>query len=336
MLQLSMLPTGWFQIGWSADFESGTTHAIHYFGQELVAFRSDRGELSVLDAYCRHLGAHLGHDSKVNGDCVVCPYHGWEWDGQGLNRLVPYQDNPSRAKLRSWPITERHGLVFMWHDPNGGPPRGSFHVPNVFTDFEGLEANADDFFSCHPGATVLTPHEKIHPQLVLENSADCTHFRFTHGAPEYPQLRSFRTEGTRWWATMDFLSPKTKQPAMQLHNNNYTIGVTAAVFDSPKQHYRLVLTATPIDDMYSDIRVSYFFPRNGVTSETFPPDIAAFAARIGDLFEEDARIWRHQAFVQRPVYALADRAGYSELRSWSEQFYEAPEHQRAMTVIDSA
>ena len=41
------------------------------------------------------------------------------------------------------------------------------------------------------------------------------------------------------------------------------------------------------------------------------------------LFEEDAVIWRHQKFVQRPIFAKEDVAGYTALRKWCEQFYEA-------------
>ena len=40
---------------------------------------------------------------------------------------------------------------------------------------------------------------------------------------------------------------------------------------------------------------------------------------------QDARIWRRQVFVQKPVFARQDVAGYTALRTWSEQFYEAPE-----------
>ncbi|MGD9798555.1 MAG: aromatic ring-hydroxylating dioxygenase subunit alpha [Acidimicrobiia bacterium] len=334
MLQLSMKPTGWFHIGWSAEIPAGGVKAMKYFGQELVAFRTEAGELRVLDAHCRHLGAHLGHGGHVERDCVVCPYHGWHWDGEGTNVLVPYQDLPTRATMRAWPVAERDGLMYLWHDPAGGGPRAGWTYPDVFNDFEELPADAADYFGCYPHAIVDKPHERIHPQLVLENSADCTHFKFTHSAPEYPRMEWFETSGTRWRAQIGFVSPRTKEVALHLHNSNNAIGVTAAVFNSPKQHYRLILTATPVDDEHSDLRASYFLPRGGVTGDELPADLAAFAGTVEGLFEEDARIWRHQAFVQKPVYALDDRAGYSALRKWCEQFYEAPEGQSVMTVVN--
>ncbi|MGD9794801.1 MAG: Rieske 2Fe-2S domain-containing protein, partial [Acidimicrobiia bacterium] len=59
MIALNMKPTGWFNIGWSAEIAPGGVKPMRYFGHDLVAFRSTTGELSVLDAHCRHLGAHL-------------------------------------------------------------------------------------------------------------------------------------------------------------------------------------------------------------------------------------------------------------------------------------
>jgi 3-ketosteroid 9alpha-monooxygenase subunit A len=334
VLQLSMRPTGWFHAGWSTEFPAGTAKPLRYFGEELAAFRTESGELHVLDAYCRHMGAHLGYESRVEQDCVVCPYHGWQWDGEGANRSIPYQDQPSRARTRSWPVVERHGLVYLWHDPDGGPPRADFAIPDVFRDFHDQPATEEDYFPCWPHGIVDKPDERIHPQLVLENPADCAHFQFTHTAAETPQMREFGSDGRQWWSTMDFISPRTGQPAMQVHVRNYGIGLTAALFDSKAFRYRLVLAATPIDEERSHLRVSYYFARNGAAGDELPPDTAAVAGSVEELFEQDARIWRHQAFVQKPVYAHADRAAYSDLRRWCEQFYETTDGQRLMPVLD--
>src|SRR5215212_3252232 len=90
-----MKPTGWFQIGWSIDFPLGPIAAKHHFGEEVVVFRTDDGRLRALDAYCGHMGAHLGHGGELCGDRVVCPFHGWEWNGDGRNVSIPYQDRPN-------------------------------------------------------------------------------------------------------------------------------------------------------------------------------------------------------------------------------------------------
>jgi nitrite reductase/ring-hydroxylating ferredoxin subunit len=61
--------TGWFMIGWSAEFPVGEVRPLGYFGEDLVGYRDESGELHLLQAHCRHLGAHIGHGGKVIGDC---------------------------------------------------------------------------------------------------------------------------------------------------------------------------------------------------------------------------------------------------------------------------
>jgi phenylpropionate dioxygenase-like ring-hydroxylating dioxygenase large terminal subunit len=55
-------------IGWSEEFVPGTVKAMKYLGSDLVAYRTYDGRLSVLDAYCPHMGAHLGYGGCVDGE----------------------------------------------------------------------------------------------------------------------------------------------------------------------------------------------------------------------------------------------------------------------------
>ena len=87
----SRYPRGWFQVAWADTIKPGDVVKLHYFGQELVAFRTRSGRLSVLDAYCQHLGAHLGVGGTVEGEDIKCPWHGWQWDTEGCNTAHPVQ-----------------------------------------------------------------------------------------------------------------------------------------------------------------------------------------------------------------------------------------------------
>ena len=168
--------------------------------------------------------------------------------------------------------------------------------------------------------------------LIQENAADTAHFRFTHGAPEDPELLWFETPGARWRSLIGFKSARTKQVAMKLHTLNMGAGLSFAAFEG-RDPYRLILTATPVDDTLSDLRVSYFLPRDPASPDRMPQRQRDFARHTIELFEQDARIWRHQVFVQRPVFARQDIAGYTALRRWSEQFYEAPEGQTPTRAV---
>ena len=119
-------PTGWFQIGWSGEFPVNEVRPLKYFGEHLVGYRTEAGALHVLTAHCPHLGAHIGHGGRVNGDCVECPYHGWGYGPDGVNRYIPYEDRPNVShSLGVRHVVEQHGCVFMWHDPNKDGPVAS-------------------------------------------------------------------------------------------------------------------------------------------------------------------------------------------------------------------
>ena len=75
------MPNGWFAVEWSRELREGDVKPLHYFGEELVLFRTRSGQARVLDAFCAHLGAHLGHGGRVMGETLRCPFHGWQYDG---------------------------------------------------------------------------------------------------------------------------------------------------------------------------------------------------------------------------------------------------------------
>ncbi|HVA06811.1 MAG TPA: Rieske (2Fe-2S) protein, partial [Acidimicrobiales bacterium] len=137
----SWTPTGWFMIGWSAEFPAGEVRPLRYFGEELVAYRGeDGGELHVLQAHCPHLGAHMGHGGTVVGECVECPFHGWVWGPDGANERIPYQERPNRSRrVRVWPVREQYGCIFLWHQPDGEQPTWS--MPDIFLSFPQFETD---------------------------------------------------------------------------------------------------------------------------------------------------------------------------------------------------
>ena len=191
-------PTGWFQIGWSPDFPAGEVTPIRYFGEDLVAYRDGAGELHVLQAHCRHLGAHLGYGGVVVDDGVQCPFHGWSWGADGVNAAIPGQDKPNRSRrLRVWPVVEQHGLVFLWHHPEGDPP--SWEMLDVFGCYPEFSTPPEAYYPPHPAFVRRDLREPVHPQIVLENSADSAHFEFVHRATVTPLVLHWSHEDHLWY-----------------------------------------------------------------------------------------------------------------------------------------
>lgn len=112
-------PRGWFVIAFSEEVERGEVYPKRYFDEDVAVWRDEEGTVHVFDAYCPHLGAHLGHGGKVEGKCLRCPFHAWRFDGEGRCDAIPYAKRiPPKARVGSWPVEERNGLVMVWY------PRG--------------------------------------------------------------------------------------------------------------------------------------------------------------------------------------------------------------------
>ena len=79
-------------------------------GKEMVAFRGTDGRAGVLDAFCPHLGTHLGHGGTVDGNNLKCPYHSWEFDADGKCHSIPYcskdMSKSTRINAKKYEIRE--------------------------------------------------------------------------------------------------------------------------------------------------------------------------------------------------------------------------------------
>ena len=65
------IPYGWYCIAIGRELDVGNVRALRYFEQDLVLFRTAAGEAVLLDAYCPHLGAHLGIGGTVDGENIA-------------------------------------------------------------------------------------------------------------------------------------------------------------------------------------------------------------------------------------------------------------------------
>ncbi|MGV3563692.1 MAG: Rieske 2Fe-2S domain-containing protein, partial [Nocardioides sp.] len=190
---LPMNPTGWFQVAWSDEVPVGRVHRMRYFGRDLVAWRGASGRVTVMDAYCEHLGAHLGYGGTVVEDRIRCPFHGWEWNEQGRNTCIPYEDHPNLGRrINTMPVVERNESIYVWHDVDRKPP--SFDVPDVFTGFASdtedgqAERGAEAYYPGCEHNRLLDTGLELHPQYVLENGVDFAHFKYVHQVPIVPRF----------------------------------------------------------------------------------------------------------------------------------------------------
>ena len=175
------IPFGWYCVAQSKDLEPGDVKPVRYFGQDQVLFRTSTGEVAMLDAYCPHLGAHLGHGGIITNDCIECPFHAWRWKPDGTIGEIPYANKiPPRAKetqIFKYPTVEENKLIYAWYHPKGEAPTFDVQVHSELKDPEW--ADEWDVYEYKVGC---------HIQDMAENAVDAAHFVYVHGVVSYPDF----------------------------------------------------------------------------------------------------------------------------------------------------
>ncbi len=171
-------PRGWLMVARSADI-TGAPMPLRMLGRELVLYRGESGRVVLLDAYCPHMKAHLAAEQtsgaaaeRIEGDSIRCPYHSWRFGPDGKCDHVPYFDGPipPAAKVRAYPVEERFGCVFAWHDPEESEPDHALPDLPEWDDPQWLQCSYDDLGTL-----------PVHPQEIIDNLVDTRHFGPIHG-----------------------------------------------------------------------------------------------------------------------------------------------------------
>jgi phenylpropionate dioxygenase-like ring-hydroxylating dioxygenase large terminal subunit len=318
---LSMKPTGWFQVAWSDEIKLGDVHRMKYFGRDLVAWRAQSGQLTVMDAYCGHLGAHLGYGGHVVGEVLQCPFHGWQWNQDGRNVCIPYQDRPNRGRrIRTFPVVERNESAYIWHDVEGRDPY--FNPPDVFASFSDGSGAADYY----PQQRLSRETLEMHPQYVLENGVDFAHFKYVHQTPIVPVFtrHDFDEPVSYVDFTITFEGDENQtiddvKSGVEAINGGLGIAVTKSwgMVDN-----RTISAITPVDENTSDVRfMVYIGRRPGDDSPKAEARARDFGDEIIRQFTQDIHIWAHQRYSDPPALAGAEQQGFTAIRNWAKQFY---------------
>jgi phenylpropionate dioxygenase-like ring-hydroxylating dioxygenase large terminal subunit len=301
-------PSGWFCLTESEALPPGSVETLHYFGRDFVAFRGENGRAAVLDPHCPHLGAHLGVGGAVVEDTLRCPFHHWRYDASGACVHIPYAKRiPPAAKLRSWPLVERNGLLFVWVHPEGAAP--SWEIPVV-----------EEWGSPEWSEPVVRRFEvRSHPQEMAENTVDPVHFHFVHGTPRTPEM-SAEIDGHVFRARqgLTFTTPQGEVPGevrIEAHGCGFGVTRFRGVVET-----LLLITGAPVDDELHRTTIRFSVKKLGDNEEATANVGRAFVAEIERQYGQDIPIWENKIHLERPV--LCDGDGpIALLRRFYRQFY---------------
>lgn len=156
----------WYIAGLPEDV-SGSPVGRVFLGDPVVLFRAADGAVAALEDRCchRHLPLTLG---RVSGDNLQCGYHGLEFDSAGNCVKVPGQTRvPPGASVRSYPMIERHGWLWIWMGDADAADPGL--VPNVFWRDDAAWVATGEYWNIACGY-----------DLLIDIQLDNTHAPFVH------------------------------------------------------------------------------------------------------------------------------------------------------------
>lgn len=164
---MTYLKNRWYAVAFSDELT--TTPLQRMLLEEPVAlFRGESGRATALHDRCPHRFAPL-HKGVVIGDDLRCPYHGLRFSPGGACVHNPIGDGkiPKAACVRSFPLAERDGIVWMWW----GDAPADESIIRRWTEFED-EAK----YTSVQGYI----HVRADAQLVIDNLLDLSHAEFLH------------------------------------------------------------------------------------------------------------------------------------------------------------
>jgi nitrite reductase/ring-hydroxylating ferredoxin subunit len=299
-------PTGWFTVARSDEVARGAALPLHCFGRELVLFRGESGTASLLDAFCPHLGAHLGYGGQVRGENVQCPFHGWCFDTAGACVEVPFARKiPAKARARAWPLHEGNGVLMAYYHRDGAAPTSE--PPRV----PELES---------PEWTAPVPHQfrmRTHVQEIAENVIDLAHTRYLHGMEEELTASHFTPDD----GVLRFkLEGRSTRMEAELHGLGFQLYRFHTDLGDGAVDFTHLIMPTAVDEEHIEWRVMHAVKR--VPDEEATRQIEASVSRYIDAgAQADLEIFRHKAYIDTPLLSDAD-GPIVPLRRWAQQFYE--------------
>ncbi|MED5463703.1 MAG: aromatic ring-hydroxylating dioxygenase subunit alpha [Myxococcota bacterium] len=142
--------------------------SVRLWDTPLVVFRDEAGAPHALVDRCAHRNAPLSGGRCREGR-IECPYHGWQFDGEGACKKIPALVGEPAGKARrvpAFPVREQQGFVWVYTDTATSPNHEPFKFPCLEDGAYTHVRHVADFKSTLHGAA--------------ENILDVPHTAFLH------------------------------------------------------------------------------------------------------------------------------------------------------------
>ena len=161
------LRNAWYVAAWSHEISEGL-HAKKILAENIVFYRKKDGRVVALEDACPHRKVPLSM-GRIKDDQVECGYHGLTFDCSGSCVRAPGMERaPSNARVRSFPVEERYGLLWIW--------MGEAHLADAAKIFE-VEHWGDPTWGLNQGDGMELACSYLY---MTDNLLDPTHVAWVH------------------------------------------------------------------------------------------------------------------------------------------------------------
>jgi phenylpropionate dioxygenase-like ring-hydroxylating dioxygenase large terminal subunit len=159
----------WYVIGEAKKFAENKLYKRTIWNKNYLIWKKS-GEYYAMDDACSHRGVALSNGRIINEN-VMCPYHGYQFNNQGVLVVVPGLNftNTACQNIDTYKILERGGWLHMNTISN------VFYKPKEYRVFEEPELNNNTFSNIK-----IKQDFRNYGRVVSENSLDVMHIGFVH------------------------------------------------------------------------------------------------------------------------------------------------------------
>lgn len=307
-----MLKNFWYALCLSTEVKDKPIR-VTALSNELVIYRTANGTPVVMSDLCVHRGGALS-DGWTKGDCVVCPYHGWEFEKDGSCIKIPAniegRSIPAKARVDQYPTVEKYGFVFAFLGDLPEAERPPLPEIPEFDKPEYRKIWGEYWWD-------------VHYTRAVENGMDISHAPFVHagsfGNPDEPEVEEYDVEKMEWGgdATVHlnpppapgiwrFLRNTKERPPIKTTGGYRMPNITRLNVRLPIGEFVLYTFHLPVEEEKTRsiwVMLRTFFPQSIFDGDSHK--------RVIKIFEED----RRTVMEQRPELLPYDLAAELHVRS---------------------
>jgi len=238
-----MLHSGWYLPVFLSELTAQVS-PLTIGDRRFVAVR-ENDRVRIFDGSCPHRGAHLGYGGRLDGNCLICPFHG---------KRIVLGDTAKHWHVPEYEVAQWGDAVFVRLSGDTDGDRGFTRTLKALHD-------------THPLVAALAQPIAAAADLITENAFDADHFTTVHKVPKLAgmvtqpgEAGELTIEGEFLMQTSPWQDDRTKEEVRwnsvrtgvvrwdyraRFFARAFSPGLVVTLFGPPQERHVIVTAAVP-------------------------------------------------------------------------------------------